>query len=95
MLRVAHFTGTRASDPDRGPQVRMNPEDATSRLLTDGELAWVEGSRRKELATVVIDAAMKRGDIGLRDVVGASPSELVRVIKPDLDTHGRRRGVFA
>ena len=30
------------------------------------------------------------GDVVLRDVVGASPSEIVRVIKPDLDSRGRR-----
>ena len=29
------------------------------------------------------------GDVVLRDILGASPSELVRVIKPDLDTRGR------
>ena len=32
--------------------VRMNPDDARSRLLNDGELAWVYGPRRHELATV-------------------------------------------
>jgi anaerobic selenocysteine-containing dehydrogenase len=94
MLRVATFVGTRASDPDRGPQVRMHPEDARVRLLSDGELAWVYGPRRQELATVVLDESMRRGDVGLRDIAGASPSELVRVIKPDLDSH-TRRGHFA
>lgn len=94
MLRVATFIGTRVADAERGPQVRMNPEDARSRLLVDGELAWVQGPRRQELATVVIDVEMRRGDIGLRDVAGAAPSELVRVVKPDLDSH-TRRGLFA
>jgi anaerobic selenocysteine-containing dehydrogenase len=89
-LRVAGFVGTRASDAERGPQVRMSPEDAHARLLVDGELAWVYGPRRQELATVVIDDAVKRGDVVLRDVAGASPSEIVRVIKPDLDSHTRR-----
>jgi anaerobic selenocysteine-containing dehydrogenase len=93
-LRLATFVGTRASDPDRGPQVRLHPEDARARLLSDGELAWVYGPRRQELATVVVDEAMRRGDVGLRDVAGVSPSELVRVIKPDLDSH-TRRGHFA
>jgi anaerobic selenocysteine-containing dehydrogenase len=89
-LRVAGFVGTRADDPERGPQVRMAPEDARARLLTDGELAWVYGPRRQELATVVVDETVKRGDVILRDVAGASPSEIVRVIKPDLDSHTRR-----
>ncbi len=90
-MRVASFVGTRLSDPDRGPQVRIHPEDAKWRLLTEGELAWIYGPRRQELATVVFDESMHRGDIGLRDVAGASVSELVRVVKPDLDSQKRRR----
>jgi anaerobic selenocysteine-containing dehydrogenase len=94
VLRVASFVGTRVSDPDRGPQVRLNPEDAKVRLLNEGELAWVYGPRRQELATVVLDESVRRGDVGLRDVAGVSVSELVRVVKPDLDSH-TRRGFFA
>ena len=93
-LRVAQFIGTRMSDPDRGPQVRLSPDEARARLLVDGELAWVYGPRRQELATVVVDETVKRGDVVLRDIAGASPSELVRVVKPDLDSH-TRRGHFA
>jgi anaerobic selenocysteine-containing dehydrogenase len=89
-LRVAGFIGTRASDAERGPQVRLSPEDAHSRLLTDGELAWVHGPRRQELATVAVDDQVKRGDVVLRDVGGVSLSEVVRVVKPDLDSHTRR-----
>jgi anaerobic selenocysteine-containing dehydrogenase len=94
VLRVSSFVGTRASDPDRGPQVRMHPDDARARLLVDGELAWIYGARRQQLATVVVDDAVRRGDVGLRDVAGCSVSELVRVVKPDLDSH-TRRGLFA
>jgi anaerobic selenocysteine-containing dehydrogenase len=93
-LRVSQFIATRVSDPDRGPQVRMSPEDAKARLLVDGELAWVYGPRRQELATVTVDESVKRGDVVLRDIAGASPSEIVRVVKPDLDSH-TRRGHFA
>jgi anaerobic selenocysteine-containing dehydrogenase len=93
-LRVAAFVGTRASDTERGPQVRLSPEDAHMRLLTDGELAWVYGPRRQELATVAVDEQVRRGDVVLRDVGGVSPSEVVRVVKPDLDSH-TRRGDFA
>jgi anaerobic selenocysteine-containing dehydrogenase len=82
------------SDSDRGPQVRLSPDEAKARLLVDGELAWVYGPRRQELATVVVDESVKRGDVVLRDIAGASPSELVRVVKPDLDSH-TRRGHFA
>jgi len=70
--------------------VTMNPKDAALRLLTDGELAWVYGPRRHELATVRIDPDIRTGNVVLRDISGASPSEVVRVVKPDLDTRGRR-----
>jgi len=89
-LRVASLIATRASDTERGPMVTLNPDDARSRLLTEGELAWVHGPRRHELATVHIDESVRLGDVVLRDVLGASPSEIVRVVKPDLDSRGRR-----
>src|SRR5260221_11004077 len=91
MLRVASFVGTRGAASERGPQVRLNPDDARARLLVDGELAWVQGPRRQELATVVIDLTMKRGDIGLRDVAGAAPPPLVRAAKPAPGSHPPRR----
>jgi anaerobic selenocysteine-containing dehydrogenase len=92
-LRVTALIATRSGDAERGPAVFMHPTDARNRLLNEGELAWVYGPRRHELATVVFDERVKAGDVVLRDVVGSSPSETVRVIKPDLDTRGRR--VFA
>lgn len=93
-LRVGGYIATRSGDAERGPIVMMHPENARERLLVDGELAWVYGPRRHELATVRIDEEVPFGDVVLRDVVGASPSEIVRVIKPDLDNRGRR-GVLA
>jgi anaerobic selenocysteine-containing dehydrogenase len=84
-LRVARLIATRAGDPSRGPQVTLNPADARGRLLNDGELAWVYGARRQELAEVKLDPTVALGDVILRDVVGSSPSETVRVMKPDLD----------
>jgi anaerobic selenocysteine-containing dehydrogenase len=89
-LWVAELVATRLQDAERGPMVTMNPGDAKSRLLTEGELAWVYGPRRHELATVRIDADIRAGNVVLRDISGASPSEVVRVVKPDLDTRGRR-----
>jgi len=50
----------------------------------------VYGPKRHELAEVRIDPGAREGDVVLRDIVGARPSEIVRVIKPDLDTRGRR-----
>ena len=93
-LRVHSFIATRSGDADRGPMVMMHPENARERLLVDGELAWVYGPRRHELATVRVNAEVPFGDVVVRDVVGVAPSEIVRVIKPDLDSH-TRRGYFA
>jgi len=92
-LRVSELIATRSGDDDRGPAVFMHPSDAANRLLNDGELAWVYGPRRHELATVILGEDIKPGDVVLRDLVGSAPSEVVRVIKPDLDTRGNR--VFA
>jgi hypothetical protein len=89
-LRVAGLVATRAGDADRGPMVLMHPADAKTRLLADGELAWIYGPRRHELATVRIDEGGRIGDVVLRDVLGAAPSEIVRVIRPDMDKRGRR-----
>jgi anaerobic selenocysteine-containing dehydrogenase len=88
-LRVANFIATRKGDAERGPAIYMNVIDAKNRLLNEGELAWVYGPRRHELAAVVLDERVRAGDVWLRDILGASPSETVRVVKPDLDTRGR------
>lgn len=93
-LRVAHLIGSQKGDADRGPAIWLNPQDAAERLLVDGELAWVHGPRRHELAQVHVDPGMRRGDALLRDVVGASPSELIRVVKPDMDRRDRTGGQF-
>jgi len=90
-LQVMGFIATRSGDPDRGPLVRMRTDDAAKRLLTDGEVAWVYGPRRQELATVVLDDAIPRGGVVVRDIAGIAPSEIVRVVKVDLDSAGRRR----
>lgn len=89
-LRVAAFIATKRGDEDRGPLVSMNEREARTRLLTDGEVAWVYGPRRGELATVRIDAEVRDGDVFVRDILGIAPSEIVRVVKPDLDNRGRR-----
>jgi anaerobic selenocysteine-containing dehydrogenase len=92
-LRVSGLIATKSGDVERGPAVFMHVADARNRLLNEGELAWVYGPRRHELATVIIDDRVPLGDVVLRDTLAGSPSEIVRVIKPDLDTRGRR--VFA
>jgi anaerobic selenocysteine-containing dehydrogenase len=54
-------------------------------MLTDGELVIVEGPRRQQLATLRVDDRLPRGDVAIRDVAGIAPSEIVYVMKPDLD----------
>ncbi len=93
-LRVADFIATRKGEEDRGPLVILNEKEARARLLTEGELAWVYGPRRGELAPVRIDPGVRDGDVIVRDLVGVAPSEIVRVVKPDLDTRGRRPIAF-
>ena len=89
-LQVVGFLGTRRGDPDRGPQVRIRGDEAALRMLVDGEMAWVEGPRRQELATIIIDDAVPKGGVVLRDIAGLVVSEIVRLRKPDLDTPPRK-----
>jgi anaerobic selenocysteine-containing dehydrogenase len=84
-LFVAGFISTRSGDPERGPMVRLNPADARLRLLEDGELVWVYGPRRQELAVLEVDERVPLGNVVARDIVGVSPTEKVRVVKPDVD----------
>ena len=84
-LQVAEYTASRPGDEDRGPLVRMRSEDAVIRLVSEGELVWVYGPRRHDLAPVVIDDSLPRGCVGLRDIAGVAPSEIVRVYKPGFD----------
>lgn len=91
-LQVVGFIATRRSDAERGPQIRMRPQEAAERMLTDGELVLVEGPRRQQLAELVLDASLQRGCVIVRDIAGLAPSEIVYVMKPDLDAppeHGR------
>jgi anaerobic selenocysteine-containing dehydrogenase len=80
-LRVAQLIATRIGDAERGPEVRLRADDARMRLISDGELVWIHGPRRHELATARIDDTLPRGDVVLRDVAGASPSEIITLVK--------------
>jgi hypothetical protein len=94
-LRVVRFIATSRRDEERGPLVCLHTDEARKRLLNDGELAWVYGPRRHDLAEVRIDDSVGIGEAILRDIAGVAPSELVRVVKPDLDTRGRRPATLA
>lgn len=91
-LRVARYTATRRGDPERGPKIWLRASDARIRLVENGELVWVFGPRRHELAELEIDESVAEGNIFVRDIAGLSIAEYVRVSKPDLDTRpGRSR----
>ena len=87
-LQVVGYIATRPGDVERGPLVRMNAQEAALRMLSDGELVWVKGPRRQELAPLEVDDALPRGGAVVRDVAGVSASEIIRVVKPDLDRPG-------
>lgn len=85
-LNVVEYISTRKGDTDRGPMVRMRSSEAHIRLVQDGELVWVAGPRRQEIALLVIDEAIPEGSVALRDIGGVTISEAVTVSKPDTDT---------
>jgi anaerobic selenocysteine-containing dehydrogenase len=84
-LMVSHYIATRVGDADRGPLVRLHPTEAQRRLLVDGELVWVYGPRRHELARLIVDDSVSLGYIVARDILGVAPTEIVRVVKHDFD----------
>jgi anaerobic selenocysteine-containing dehydrogenase len=84
-LMVAQYISTRAGDADRGPLVRLHPSEARKRLIEDGELVWVYGPRRHELAVLVVDDTVPPGNVVARDILGIAPAEIVRVVKHDFD----------
>lgn len=90
-LQVVGYIATRKGDPDRGPMVRMRSDEAAERLLNDGELVWVYGPRRQELAPLELDDTLPRGGVVVRDLVGVAVTEIVRVRKPEFDRAEDRR----
>lgn len=85
-LRIIEYISTQRGAPEGGPMIRISPTDAKVRMLTEGELAWVQGPRRNELAVVEIDENVPDGSAVARDIGGVAVSERVVVRKPDLDT---------
>jgi anaerobic selenocysteine-containing dehydrogenase len=85
-LNVIEYVSTKKGDRERGPMVRLRDSEARIRLIQDGELVWVAGPRRQELALLVVDDAIPSGRVALRDIAGVAVSESVTVSKPDLDT---------
>lgn len=84
-LFVVEYVSTKKGDPERGPLVRMRASEARIRLIHDGELVWVEGPRRSELAELQLDESLAEGNVFLRDIGGITHSEYVTVSRPDTD----------
>lgn len=93
-LQVVGYVATRSGDEERGPQIRLNAEEARFRLILDGELVWIYGPRRHELAPVMIDDSVPRGGVVVRDIAGVTVTEIVRLVKPNLDARPDR-GAYA
>jgi anaerobic selenocysteine-containing dehydrogenase len=83
-LQVVGFIATRRGDAERGPLLLIHPADAEQRLITDGELVWVYGPRRHELAPVVFDETLPRAGVVVRDLAGLAVTEIVRLVKHDV-----------
>ena len=62
-LQIVGFIATKRGETDRGPLIRVRSDDARLRLIDDGELVWVYGPRRHELAPVVYDDTLPRGGV--------------------------------
>ena len=92
-LFVSQYIATRSGDSERGPLIRLHPSEARQRLLEDGELVWVYGPRRHELAVLVVDDAVSPGNVVARDILGVAPAERVRVVKHDFDAGRRTRNL--
>lgn len=93
-LQVVEYIATRSGDPERGPLIRLRADEARLRMILPGELVWIYGPRRHELAPVEIDDAVPRGGVVVRDVAGVAVSEIIRLVKPNLDPP-RDRGAYA
>jgi anaerobic selenocysteine-containing dehydrogenase len=84
-LQVVGFVGSRRGEVDRGPAIWLRSDDAVMRGVAGGELVWIYGPRRHDLAAVVIDDTLPRGGVVVRDVAGLAPTEIVRLVRVDAE----------
>jgi len=84
-LQVVGFIGSRRGDADRGPAIMLNREEAQLRMLADGELVFILGPTRKELAPALVDDEVPRGGVVVRDIAGLVVTDIVKLVKPDMD----------
>jgi hypothetical protein len=80
-----------SGDEDRADSSELG--EATLRRWLDGDLG-IYGPRRPELAPVLIDDAVPKGGVVVRDIGGVTVTEIVRLVKPNLDVRPDR-GAYA
>ncbi|MBI3567034.1 MAG: hypothetical protein HY084_02365 [Gemmatimonadetes bacterium] len=87
-LQVVGYIATRVSDAERGPLLRLRADDARLRAVAAGELVWVYGPKRHELAPVEIDDTLPKGGVVVRDLAGIVLTDVVHLVKVDAErTH--------
>jgi hypothetical protein len=84
-LQVVGFVGTKRGDPERGPAIRLRSDEAARRMIEDGELVWVYGPRRHDLAQAIYDDEVPLGSVIARDIAGVAITEIVRLVKVDTE----------
>jgi hypothetical protein len=84
-LQVLQFIATRNGDTERGPLVKLCSSDANLRMVSEGELVWVYGPKRHDLAPVAIDEAVPKGGLVVRDISGIVLTDIVRLVKTTTD----------
>ena len=82
-LQVVGFVGSRRGDAERGPAIRLRSDDARMRGIADGDLVWIYGPRRHDLAPAIIDDTLPRGGVVVRDIAGLAPTEIIRILRVD------------
>jgi len=80
-LQVIGFIATRRGEDERGPLIRLRGDEAKLRGVQEGELVWVYGPRRHDLAPVEFDESIPRGGVVVRDLAGLAPTEIVRLVR--------------
>jgi hypothetical protein len=55
------------------------------RDVAHGELLWIYGPRRHDLAQVIVDDTLPKGGVVVRDVAGLAPTEIVRLVKVNVE----------
>lgn len=84
-LQVVGYVATRRGDAERGPAVSIRAEDAELRAVEHGDLVWIYGPRRHDLAVAIIDDTVSRGGAVVRDVAGIAITEIIRLVRVDAD----------